>query len=80
MERIKTHEAQETDSIAEIIYMTDIAKRALSPEQTEYFRSQAAYWAEVQEMAEKQLEYATSQRAYALQMLGMLPNHGGYPE
>ena len=79
MEHLNTQQ----ESIAEVIYMTDIAKdsiKRLSPEQREYFHSQAAYWAEVQEMAEKQLEYATSQREYALQMLGMIPDRGGYPE
>lgn len=78
-ERLNGHE-----NIAEVIYMTDIAKdsmkKIMSPEQSDYFRSQAAYWSEVQEMAERQLEYATSQREYALKMLGMLPATGGYPE
>lgn len=53
--------------------------RELGTDQKEYFHSQAAYWGEVVEMAERQLEYALGQRAYALTMLGMLPDHGGYP-
>ena len=41
---------------------------------------QAAYWDEVSEMATRQLEYATTQREYALRMLGMLAVDGGMPE
>lgn len=63
--------------MSEIIYFP---QQELNPEQKEYFHAQAAYWAEVQEMATKQLEYATSQREYALRMLGMLAIDGGYPE
>lgn len=63
--------------MSEIIYLP---QQELDTEQKDYFHSQAAYWAEVQEMATKQLEYATSQREYALRMLGMLAIDGGYPE
>lgn len=55
-------------------------KPELDPQQKEYFHSQAAYWGEVIEVAEKQLEYAIGQRALALEMLGMIPDRGGYPE
>ena len=68
------------DDMAEVIQMTDIAKRSLGREQKDYFHNQAAYWDEVAEIAQRQLDYAKSQREYALQMLGMLPKEGGYPE
>lgn len=52
----------------------------LDKQQEQYFHSQAAYWEEVREMAQKQVEFAIGQRALALEMLGMIPEKGGYPE
>lgn len=56
------------------------APEGLTREQRDYFHGQAAYWEVVQETAQKQLDYATEQRAYSMRMLGMIAIDGGYPE
>ena len=56
--------------MGEIIYLPVPEK--LTPEQREYWHSQAAYWGVHEENAEKALEVAQRGRENALRMLGML--------
>lgn len=51
-----------------------------TPEQTDYFRMQAAYWSEVEEVSYRQYEYAKDQREHYLRCLGMLAVVKGSPE
>lgn len=44
----------------------------LTPEQRDYFHQQAAYYDEVEQVAQRTVEYAQKQREHALRMLGML--------
>lgn len=52
----------------------------LTPEQREYWQSQAAYWGVREEDAFKSLEVAQRSRQKALRMLGMLAVEKGLEE
>lgn len=56
--------------------------RPLNPdeEQTDFFSSNASYWAEVEESSYKIYEFAKEQRQYYLRMMGYLINVHGTPE
>lgn len=43
-----------------------------TPEQRAHWHEQAAYWSEVQESSQRQVEYAGRQREEYLRLLGML--------
>lgn len=56
--------------MGEVIFMP--VPDALTPEQREYWHTQAAYWGEHEEYAIRALEVAQRGRENALRMLGML--------
>lgn len=51
--------------------------KELTSDQTDHWRTQAAYWGVVQEDTITALEYAQRQRENCLRMLGMLPVERG---
>lgn len=56
--------------MGEIIYLP--VPNNVTPEQRQHWFDQAGYWGEVEENAQRALEYAQRQREAALRMLGML--------
>lgn len=64
------------DNIADVIYMTDIAKdslRRLTPDQLTYWRGEAADADVKAEELQEALDFQLARRSYALTMIGMLP-------
>lgn len=69
----------EPERIAEIVYFDDaLNKRKKTPDQMEYFRSQAAQSEIIIEDLQERLEHEIGKRAYYLSLIGMLPERGGY--
>ena len=51
--------------------------QTMTPDQRQHWLDQAGYWGEVEETAQRALEYAQRQRENALRMLGMLTTERG---